>query len=181
MGVVPKKDSVKFRTIRNLSSPTGVSINDYILDNESHVQFNHFDQAVQFVSQLGHNTNLATIDVKSAFRICPVQKADWHLLGVTFNDLFFVDLCLPFGLRSSVNRFNRLASLVLWIMQNSYDINYSTHYLDEYLLAGPANSPACQINMNKTISLFNDLGITLAPDKMVGPTTSTVYLGIEID
>ncbi len=181
IGVVPKKDSGKYRTITNLSSPMGVSINDFIADSESHVIFNHFDKAVRFVAELGPNALLAKLDIKSAFRICPVRRSDWNLLGFTFQDLIFVDLCLPFGLRSSVNRFNRLASSVLWILQNNYKITYATHYLDDYLIAGPANSPTCQINMNTTISLFHDLGIPLAPEKVVGPSSSIVYLGIEID
>ncbi len=51
----------------------------FIPDNESNVQFNHFDRAVEIVARLGENTQLAKIDVKSAFRICPVRRSDWNL------------------------------------------------------------------------------------------------------
>ena len=150
VGVIPKKESSKFRTMTDLSSPQGSSINDFIADSESSVSFHHFDEAV--VAKLGKGTSLAKLDVKSAFRICPVRHEDWHLLGFTFQNLFFVDLCLPFGLRSSVNRFSHLADLVLWIMQNNYSIIHSTHYLDDYFFAGHAGSDYSNQALAKSIS-----------------------------
>ena len=117
------------------------------------------------MAKLGKGASLAKLDVKSAFRICPVRHEDWHLLGFTFQNLFFVDLCLPSGLRSSVNRFSRLADLVLWIMQNNYSIIHSTHYLDGDFLAGHAGSDECNQALATSIALFRRLGIPLAPSK----------------
>ena len=181
IGVVPKKDSGKFRTITDLSSPPGRSINDYISDEESSVSFNNFDSAVNIVAKLGQGALLAKLDVKSAFRICPVHPSDWHLLGFSFCDYYFVDLCLPFGLRSSVNRFTQLADTLSWILQNNYNITNVSHYLDNFFLAAPPGSALCRNNMEITKSLFERLGVPLAPEKIVGPTTTLVYLGIEID
>ena len=84
IGIVPKKDSNKFRTITNLSSPDGSSINDFIPASEASVHFNHFDDAVNIVAKLGPGALMAKLDVKSAFRICPVRKHDWNLLGFSF-------------------------------------------------------------------------------------------------
>ena len=156
-------------------------MNNFISGGGSAVQFNHFDVAVNLVVELGKGALLAKVDVKSAFRICPVSPLDWHYLGFTFADLWFVDLCLPFGMRSSVNRFTQLASSLLWIMQNNYDITDITHYLDDYFLAGPPKSQICGRNMQTTVDLFRHLGVPLAPEKMEGPTTKLTYLGIEID
>ena len=181
IGVVPKKDSSKFRTITDLSSPHGISVNDFIPDSESAVHFNHFDEAVKLVAKLGKGALLAKLDVKSAFRICPVRPEDWHLLGFTFEDMYFVDLCLPFGLRSSVNRFSLLADAVLWILKNNYSIENSTNYLDDYFLAGPCQSQECKEQLNLAISVFSKLGIPLAPEKVIGPKNVITYLGIEID
>ena len=36
-------------------------------------------------------------------------------------------------------------------------------------------------NMQVTRALFNRLGVPLAPEKIVGPTTELTYLGIVID
>ena len=95
--------------------------------------------------------------------------------------MYFVDLCLPFGLRSSVNRFSQLADAVLWILQTKYNITHSTNYLDVYFLAGPADSQICHTNLHKAISVFAKLGIPLAPEKVVSPCKVLTYLGIIID
>ena len=181
IGVVPKKESNKVRMITDLSSPKGYSINDYIPDEEAIVHYENFDRAVDIVSEQGRGTLLAKLDVKSAFRICPVAPSDWHLLGFTLCGLYFVDLCLPFGLRSSVNRFNKVADAILWIMQNNYGILNCTHYLDDYFLATAGDGASCARSIQKTKDLFHRLGIPLAPEKMVGPTTELTYLGIVID
>ena len=181
IGVIPKKDCNKFRMITDLSSPKGISINDFISDAEASVSFNNFDSAVSIVSSLGRGALMAKLDIKSAFRICPVRKDDWHYLGFSFMGLFFVDLCLPFGLRSSVERFTQLSDTLLWIMKNNRKIVNCTNYLDDFFLAGPPSSTQCREEMQKTISLFRNLGVPLAPDKIVGPLTNLTFLGIEID
>ena len=175
--MVPKKDSSKVRMI----TPRGLSLNDFISDDEASVHFNNFDSAVKTVGQLGHGAWLSKLNIKSAFRICPVCSADWHYLGFTFMNLFFVDLCLPMGLRSSVNRFTRLSNTISWIMQANYGIMHSTDYLDDYLIAGPASSDKCLKHMQAAIKLFADIGVPLAPEEVIGPRTSLTFLSIEID
>ena len=136
---------------------------------------------MQIVARLGTGALLAKLDVKSSFRICPVRRQDWHLLGFSFQGMFFVDLCLPFGLRSSVNRFSQLADAVLWILQNNYAITNSTNYLDDYFIAGPAGSVKYHQDVDQAISVFATLGIPLAQEKITRPRTVVTYLGIVID
>ena len=181
IGIVPKKDSQKVRMITDLSSPKGFAINDYISDDESTVQFNNFDSAVNLVGHLGQGAFLSKLDVKSAFRICPVRPNDWNLLGFSCLGYFFVDLCLPFGLCSSVNRFTCMSDSLSLILPNNYGVQHCTHYLDDYLFAGEAYSDKCMENTLQAIEVFQKLGIPLAPEKIVYPTTRLTFLGIEID
>ena len=106
-------------------------MNEFIPYSESTVNFNHFDSAVKTIAKLGQGALMSKPDIKSAFRIFPVRTQDWHLLAFSFQGMYFVDLCLPFGLRSSVNRFSQLADAVLWILQTNYAIQNSTNYLDD--------------------------------------------------
>ena len=117
--VVPKKEPNKFCMITDLFSPRGRLINDFISGEEASITFNNFDSVVNIVVKIGPGALMAKLDVKSAFRICPVHKSDWHLLGFTFMDMSFVDLCLPFGLRSSVNRYKQVVGSILCIMENN--------------------------------------------------------------
>ena len=44
---------------------------------------------------------MAKVDLKSAFRMVPVRRQDWELLGMKWKEAYYIDTCLPFGLRSA--------------------------------------------------------------------------------
>ena len=181
LGVVPKKDGT-FRIILDLSSPKGSSINDGISKENYSVRYSSFDEAVDLVFRLGPDCQMAKLDIKHAFRLCPVRQEDFCLLGMFWNNFYFVDTRLPFGSRSSPFIFNQFADALAWILIFVFNIPYILHYLDDFFLVAPAkSSPSCQDFMDSAINAFNHLGVPLAPDKIVGPTTKLTYLGIEID
>lgn len=92
-----------------------------------------------------------------------------------------MDLRLPFSLRSSPFLFNRLADAFEWILKNIYAIQAIMHYLDDYFTVGPSLSPICASQVHTMVKTADRLGIPLAPDKLEGPTTRLVFLGILID
>ena len=105
-------------------------------------------------------------------------------LGIIRHSLgrhYFVELSLPFGLRSSPFHFVCLADALYFILSSNYLITFLTYYLDDFFTAGPWDSDQCFENMNIIIEVFKQLGVPLAPEKIVGPTTCIVYLGITID
>jgi len=87
----------------------------------------------------------------------------------------YVDSCLPFGLRSAPKLFNILADLVSWIATHK-GISCILHYLNDFLLVGPPQSPTYQHNLETFLHLCSDLGI---PEKIEGLSLS--FLGIIID
>ena len=179
-GVVPKKDGT-WRIIMDLSSPHGSSVNDFISKDTYTLHYATFDEALALVAQHGQNALMAKLDIKHTFRLCPVHPADLELLGIHWEGQYYIDLRLPFGLRSSPYLFNRLADAFEWILKNNYTITDLMHYLDDYFTVGPPNSKTCADNVNIMIHLASYLGIPLAPEKLEGPTTSLVFLGILID
>ena len=64
----------------HLSAPDGLSINDHIDPEAVTLRYATIDDATRIANQLGAGTLLAKIDLKKAFRQCPVRPADWHLL-----------------------------------------------------------------------------------------------------
>ena len=68
-----------------------------------------------------------------------------------------------------------------WILKNNYMITDLMHYLDDYFTVGPSNSKICANNVNIIIHMASHLGIPMATEKLEGPTTSLVFLGILID
>ena len=61
----------------------------------------------------------------------------------------YVDTSLPFGLRSAPKIFNAVADALHWILtQQGWT---SLHYLDDFLLFGPAESDECQVSLDRSL------------------------------
>ena len=171
LGAVPKKDGTSSLIIY-LSSPSGLSINNFISKEDYSVTFSKFDDVVSMAKSLSKSALMAKLDIKHAFRLCPARPDDWHLLGTSWNGLYFIELRLPFRLRSSVYIFNSFADALEWILKNKYLLEWLSHYLDDFFTAGPANTKKCQSNLDIIKLVFQNLGVPLTPDKLEGPCTS---------
>lgn len=126
LGAVPKKDG-SFRIILDLSSPRGASINEHISASEFSVKYSLFDDAVDMVKTFEQQCFMCKVDIKHAFRLCPVQPSDWKHLAFSWNNLFFVDTRLPFGSRSSPFIFNQFAEALLWILSTVIGVKFLIH------------------------------------------------------
>ena len=76
------------------------------------------DNAISAILAAGRGCYLSKVDIKSAFRICPVRPADWPLLGIHWQRKYYFECALPFGLRFSPASFNSVADAVKWIFVN---------------------------------------------------------------
>ena len=124
---------------------------------------------------------MAKADLKSAFRLCPVHPFDWPLLGICWRQQYFVDKCLPFGLRSSPFLFNQLADALQWCLSYYFGLSNSFHYLDDFFFAGSPSSRVCHNAITHFQLLCDQLGVPLKPEKLVLPTTKMTFLGIHLD
>ena len=179
LGAVPKKDGSK-RLILDLSSPSGSSINDGISHDEFSVKYSHFDDAINMIREIGGTPYMAKIDIKHAFRLCPVRPSDFPLLCFKWLGLYYVDCRLSMGSRSSPYIFNTFADALCWIIINVLLIKNIIHYLDDFFLAAPTKE-LCRKFRDSILSLFATLGVPVAEDKLEGPDTSLPYLGINVD
>ena len=180
VGVVPKKTG-GWRMIMHLSAPSESSINDGIDKEEFPLRYRTIDDAVQMVRHLGSKAKLAKIDIKSAFRTIPVQVEDRDLLGIHWHNKFYVDRCLPFGLRSAPFIFNEYAEALEWILHHNYLIADIIHYLDDFLIAGRPGSRECEQALHRMLKVCQSLGFPIAFNKVEGPSTLITFLGILID
>ncbi len=129
---------------------------------------------------LGKGSQIAKIDIKSAYRLVPVLPQDRIWLGMQWKDQVYVDGMLPFGLRSAPKIFNALADALEWIIVKE-GVDHIFHYLDDFAVVGPPNSKACQRYLDILTRTCRELGVPLAPEKQEGPSTTLIFLGIEID
>ena len=132
---------------------------------------------------------MAKLDLADAFKHILVRPEDWPLLCSSWDTVqadgsvlrkYYVDLFLPFGLCSSPAIFNHYADALEFVMQAN-GMQDLLHYLDDYFMAGPADTSDCQHNIGKMEGVCRDLGFAVNPSKVTPPASVTNFLGIDID
>ena len=127
--------------------PGGASVNNGIDPDEFTLHYITVDQVIRVVSKLGVGAVMAKFDDEAAYHNVPVHPSHRVLLAMKWSDQFYVDMVLPFGLRSTPFIFNSIADMVQWILVNSYQIPDLLHYLDDFITAGPPRSLQCAQNL----------------------------------
>ena len=97
-----------------------------------------------------------------------------------WNDQFYIDPMLPFGLHSAQKIFNALADALEWRLRED-GVRNVFHYLDDFVVLGTPGTFECQSALEKLRFRCSDLGILLAAHKLEGPSTCVTFLSIVID
>lgn len=164
----------------DLSAPASASVNDGIRSGDSGMAYSSIHDAARMILHLGVGTQMVKIDIVSAFHLIPVHPDDRHLLSMKWNNKVFIDQQLPFGLLSAPVLFNGYADALEWIIRSA-GVSHILHYLDNFLVLGAPGSGACKASLDCIFSTCKLLEVPLATDKIDRPTTSIVFLGIELD
>lgn len=183
IGLVPKKDGT-WRLIHHLSYPLGKGINFFIDESLCTVHYTSFDNIIDIVNKLGPKTLMGKMDIKSAFRLLPIDPLDFELLGFKLGEQYFVDKCLPMGCAISCSLFEKFSSIIEWLVRDRTQGVHEAgldHYLDDFFFAGRENTSVCANLMYNFEQLCKELGVPIAEDKTVLPTPVLVFLGLEID
>ena len=180
LGVRPKKNG-DYRIILDLSQPFGDSVNTFIDKQCYSMRYSKFDDAVHLVQSAGIGALMGKLDIKSAFRLIPVRKQDWHLLGYAVENLLYFDVVLPFGCRSSPYLFCLFSEALHWIFVQSLGRDPLTHYVDDFFFVGRPLSSECSVLMSDFMTLCAITGVPLADEKCESPVTVCTFLGIQLD
>ena len=178
-GVIPKKNG-EWRLILDLSSPPHRSVNDRINPQLCSVQYPTVDQAITHILGLRPGAMLAKVDIAHAFRNIPVHPEDRHLLGMSWDGKVYLDLTLPFGLRSSPKIFTAVADALEWTFLKQ-GVSWSTHYIDDFLTMGQPDTTECRDNLELILRTCEWLGVPLKREKIEGPSAVLTFLGIALD
>ena len=116
IGIVRKSDG-GWRLITHLSYPSGGSVNDFIDPEICSEQYTSFDTAIEMIRTLGTGVLCSKMDVKSAFRLLPINPSDFHLLGFQFDGKFYLDKCLPMGCSVSCATFEKFSTFLDWAVK----------------------------------------------------------------
>ena len=180
LGVVPKKAPGEYRMIHHLSYPEKFSVNDFIPHEHSTVQYASIQDAIRFIQNSKTTVYMAKVDIESAFRIIPVSPIDRPLLGFHWAGKFYMDAVLPMGCSSSCAIFEEFSTALHWIAKAKLGVTEIVHVIDDFLIL--ACSPKkCTHDLEAFSDMCEQLGVPLAPEKTVGPSTEIIFLGITLD
>ena len=176
LGSVPKKNG-KIRIVHNLSWPLGNSVNSGV--EHLACTLTSFDAAMDLIVAQGRDARLCKIDISAAYKCIPVRPADFALLGLRWRDKFYFDKTLPFGLASSCAIWEDYATAAEWAVLHRTSIRRLCHYIDDFLLV--SSGATAQSERAQLLAVFAELGLPVSLEKLEGPTTALVFLGIQID
>lgn len=179
----PKKDSSDRRVIIDLSYPHGEAVNDGIKTEDyfgSDISYSlpTIGDLVTLIQHHGKGAYLWKADLARAYRQLRIDPLDTPLLGITFNDAVYLDLCPSFGCRTSSAACQRVSNALAFIMAKEGHTILA--YLDNYASCHASHHQA-SIGFQGFIATTERLGLDLARHKCVAPTHVIEWLGYTID
>jgi len=180
IGLVPKTDG-GFRLISHLSHPEGNSVNSHIDSGLCAVHYSSLDSILEKIYDVGQGALLAKMDIKSAFRLLVLNPGDFDLMGIKFDSFYFIDKCLPMGCSISPKLFETFSTFLQWVVEVKSGQKSIDHYLDDFIFMGAEDTTNCELLMSTFQSICKELGVPIASNKTVGPTTFLPFLGYMID
>ena len=167
----------------DLSWPKGASVNngvskDIYLGTHYDLKFPSDDLITNSLRNLGPAAQMFKIDISRAFRHIKIDPGDIDLLGIKFENKYFLDRSLAFGFHHGSLIFQRCTDAIRYIMtEHGFPLLFN--YIDDLIYTGlPSKMDAC---FNFLKDLLTDLGLEISPKKLVPPATSITCLGILID
>lgn len=115
---------------------------------------------------------MAKTDIKSAFRLLPINPSGFNSLGFQFNNKYYFNMCLPMGFTFSCYYYELHSSFLNWVVDREIDIVASLHYLDDFLFIGKSGSQDCLLASHIFIKISEFFAIPLTSDKTVFPCIS---------
>lgn len=179
----PKKESAERRVIVDLSFPEGEGVNAGIDTHDYYgVDITYtlptISDLVTILQREGRGALVWKADLARAYRQLRVDPLDCPLLGMKLHGEYYIDLCPPFGCKTSSAACQRMSNGVVHIMaKRGYQV---LAYLDDYAAANSSLSEACE-SFNSFKQLAKHLGLELAPHKCRPPATDIEWLGYRVN
>ena len=167
----------------DLSWPQGAAVNDGIdshqyVDGPATITLPTADYMANRLLQLGPGAYLYKTDLARGYRQLRVDPCDWPLLGFRHREQFYLDICPPFGMRSSAMCMQRTAEAIVFI--HARRGFYSKAYLDDFGGA-EREEGAAQDALGTLQDIMLELGVSEAKHKVHHPAQVMVWLGIRYD
>ena len=165
VGVVPQnvpQNGVLFTTCHTLrvtalmiiflKTPTPFNMFGWMMQSAS---FSPWVQVLSWRKQISN---------QSFVNLIPIHPDHWHLLGIYWQSQSYIDLYLPFGLRSAPFLFNRLSDVLECVLKNNYHMKNVIHILNDFFIAEPSRMQ-CFSSFSTLLCLFMSVNAPVVASK----------------
>ena len=176
----PKPDGTR-RLIVDLSWPIGKGVNSYIPDTwfddfEFALRYPTVDHIVARISELGPDALVYKVDLKKADRNLRSDPHDFSVLGLSWKDRSYVNVSIPFGLKSGASACQMATDSITYLMATQQ--HWTCAYLDD--IVGVSALHMARIACTSLNNLITSLGLPINQDKVTSPAEDVTCLGIHI-
>ena len=117
-------------------------------------------------------------DLSRGYRQLRVDPIDWPYLSFRHEGQHFMDICPPFGLRSSAMAMQRVSQAIVYLHGRRGCL--SRAYIDDFS-GVESTQPKAQDALTTLQSVMDALGVVQAEHKICLPSQTMVWLGILFD
>ena len=179
----PKANPDDRRIITDMTFPSDLSINAYIIKNGVYsIEMDHelptVDTLVQHLRNNQPGAYLATLDISRAYKNFNSDPMDWPLLAFQWDGKYYCDITVPFGSRASSCFMQSIANVVTDTLALRGVHAYM--YLDDIIIVSPYREKA-DSDYTAARELLRELGLPEAEEKAQPPSRNVKWLGVNID
>ena len=176
----PKKDSEDRRVILDLSFPDPFSVNGAIPTGSlDHATFKLRLPTPQDLAnkmlELGPGCMMYKIDLSRAYRQLRSDPLDWPLLGINWQEDYYIDTAIPFGLRHGASACQRTSEAVVEIAADQHGA-WTRPYVDDTI--GAAIPQEAMMHYTGVRGVMDELGLDAADAKCCPPDVVMHWIGV---
>ena len=147
------------------------------LNTDFILTFPTVDHFTAELKKVGRGAHFCKIDVSRVFHHIKLDPHDYDLLGLKWDDAFYMDTCLPIGSRRGTQIFQHMSDAVHYVMRrNGFTV---VNYVDDFVGIGILG--VTQASYHFLLALLKRLGLDVSEKKVIHPGTKVVCFGVEID
>ena len=151
---------------------------DIYLDTPYELNYPSVDCITNSLRNLGPSAQIYKIDISRAFRQIKIDPGDIDLLGIKFQDKYFIDRSVAFGFRHGSLIFQCCTDAIRYIMtQHGFPLLFN--YIDDLIYTGLPSEIDASFQFLK--NLLGELGLEISMKKLVPPSIAVTCLGILVD
>ncbi len=152
------------------------SVNKNISKESKTVHYSTVAEVIDLIRGKGRGCYLAKSDISEAFRLLPLHRDVYHLMGFTWKGANYYDLCLLMGCAISCKLFSIFSDAIMFAVKKLGAKN-TVKILDDFLFV-ELFKDQCSLSLDIFLKLCVEAQIPTAQLKTVGRQTSLVFLGV---